>query len=90
MTAMFTRIPDRIVYCFAPSYHAPERPQQIRMVFAGASGFVPTSLGARNLAQAEALCDRLNAPLGISNEQRMRMLAHALASASADPGRVLH
>ena len=90
MKAMFTRIPERIVYCFAPSYHAPERPQEIRMVFAGESGFVPTSLGARNLAQAEALCDRLNAPLGISHEQRRRMLARSLATVSGDAGRVLH
>ena len=88
--AMFSRLPKRIVFCFAPSYSAPEQPQDIRMVFDGESSVVPTHLAARNLADAATLCDLLNAPLDITAQQRSRMTAQSLRARCARSGATLH
>ena len=55
--------------------------EQIRIVFEGMSGYVPTALVALTLDDAERLCDRLNARLGFSREQWT-----ALAARSMRPG----
>ena len=68
--ALFSRLPKRIVFCFAPSDNAPEQPQDIRMVFGGEPGLVPTGFAARNLADEETLRKLLNAPSGITEERR--------------------
>ena len=39
-------LPDEPVYAFAPSYELPDQPQQIRIVFDGMDGYVPTALVA--------------------------------------------
>ena len=61
-------LPDEPVYAFAPSYDLGDEPQQIRIVFQGMSGYVPTALIALTLADALRLCDRLNARLGLDRE----------------------
>ena len=53
-------------YAFCPAYDFPDEPQQIRIVFLGHPGYIATSLFALNLQQAETLCDKLNARLGMS------------------------
>lgn len=88
--AMFSHLPKRIVFCFAPSFNAPEQPQDIRMVFDGESSVVSTDLAARNLADAEALCDLLNAPLDITAEQRSRMTVQSFQARCAQSGATLH
>ena len=83
--ALFSRLPRRIVFCFAPSDNAPEHPQDIRMVFGGEPGFVPTGFAARNLADEEMLCELLNALPGITAERRPGKTV-PWTSAAAVPG----
>ena len=40
---------DDPVYAFAPEYDLPGEPQQIRIVFEGMEGYVPTALVALTL-----------------------------------------
>ena len=61
----FHTLPEQPVYAFAPSYDMPNEHQQIRIVFDGMEGYVPTALVALSLEDAEQLCDRLNARLGL-------------------------
>ena len=58
-------LPDRPVFAFCPAYEPAGEPQPIRLVFAGVPGYVPTALVALTLDDAERLCDRLNARLGL-------------------------
>ena len=64
MTHLST-LPDDPVYAFCPAYEPPGQPQQIRIVFESLPGYVPTSLVALTLDDAERLCDRLNKRLGL-------------------------
>ena len=48
---------DDPVYAFAPEYDLPGEPQQIRIVFEGMEGYVPTALVALSLDDALRLCD---------------------------------
>ena len=51
-------------YAFCPSYELGDEPQQIRIVFEGMDGYVPTALVALTVDDAERLCDKLNRRLG--------------------------
>ena len=75
-------LPDEPVYAFAPSYELPDQPQQIRIVFDGMDGYVPTALVALTLIDAERLCDRLNARLGLNREAWSAIVGRSMA-----PGR---
>ena len=88
--SMFRRLPKRAVFCFAPICNAPEQPQDILMVFDGASRVVPTHPAARNPADAEASCNLLNAPLDIAAQQSSRMTAQSLQARCARSGATLH
>ncbi|MCY4320532.1 MAG: hypothetical protein OXE76_15435 [Alphaproteobacteria bacterium] len=66
-------------YAFCPSYDFPDEPQEIRIVFLGHPGYISTSLSTRNLEEAERLCDRMNARLGMS-----RPIWSALMTASME------
>ena len=59
MTSSHT-LPDDPVFAFCPAYGRAETPQQIRLVFAGIPGYVPTALFALTLDDAERVCDKLN------------------------------
>ena len=72
---------DNPVYAFAPSYDLPDEPQQIRIVFDGMDGFVPTALIALTLTDAERLCDRLNARLGLDREAWTRLVGSSMIAA---------
>ena len=55
-------------YAFCPAYDFSDEPQEIRIVFLGHPGYISTSLSTSNLEDAETLCDKLNARLGISRD----------------------
>ena len=76
MTAQ--NLPDDPNYAFCPSYELGDEPQQIRIVFEGLRGYVPTALVALTVAAAERLCDRLNARLGHSREDWTALAAHSM------------
>ena len=78
-------LPDEPVFAFAPSYDLPGEPQQIRIVFEGMDGYIPTALIALSLADAERLCDRLNARLGLDREAWCRLAARSMAPRRGDP-----
>ena len=42
-------LPDDPIYAFAPAYDIGDEPQQIRIVFEGMTGYVPTALVALSL-----------------------------------------
>ena len=78
-------LPEEPVYAFVPSYDLPDQPQQIRIVFEGMEGYVPTALVALTLDDAERLCNRLNRRLGLDHEAWSRLVARSMAAAQGDP-----
>ncbi len=79
-------LPDDPNYAFCPSYELGEEPQQIRIVFEGMQGYVPTALVALSVAAAEGLCDRLNARLGHSREDWTALAASSMRAGGPDIG----
>lgn len=78
-------LPDNPVYAFTPSYDFADEVQQIRIVFEGIPGFVPTSLVALTLQDAENLCDRLNRRLGLDRDAWTAMVAASMRAGHEDP-----
>ena len=68
------------VYAFTPTYDRDQPVQQILMVFEGMTGHASTSLVALSLQDAEQLCDRLNAQLGLDRDAWLRIAAQATPS----------
>ena len=81
-------LPDDPVFAFAPSYDLPGEPQQIRIVFEGIGGYIPTALVALTLDDAERLCDRLNRRLGLDREAWCAIAGRSMAAARG--GEPLH
>ena len=83
---------DDPVFAFAPAYDMTDQPQQIRIVFKGMPGYVPTALVALSLDDAERLCDKLNARLGLDREAWSALLGQSmfgeLRSTGGDPRQV--
>ncbi len=77
-------LPDDPDYAFCPSYELGEEPQQIRIVFEGMQGYVPTALVALTVAAAEGLCDRLNARLGHSREDWTALAASSMRAGGTE------
>ena len=75
-------LPENPVFAFCPEYGPPDRPQQIRIVFEQVPGYVPTALVALTLVDAERLCSKLNARLGLNRDAWMKLAAQAMR----DPG----
>ena len=78
-------LPDDPVYAFCPAYEFDCMPQQIRIVFDGMPGYVPTALVALTLADGERLCDRLNARLGLDREAWSAIAGRAMSAPRDDP-----
>ena len=76
-----TRFPKIPSSPSAPAYDLENRPQQIRIVFSGMNGFVPTALVALSLDEAELLCDRLNARLGLDRDAWSALVGRSMAAA---------
>ena len=81
-------LPSEPVYAFTPAYNIPGEAQQIRIVFQDMQGFVPTALVALNLDEAEDLCDRLNARLGLDREAWTALVAQSLST--GDDRKAMH
>ena len=79
-------LPDDPDYAFCPSYDLGDEPQQIRIVFEGMQGYVPTALVALSVAAAEGLCDRLNARLGHTREDWTALAARSMHGEDTDTG----
>ena len=79
-------LPDDPNYAFCPSYELGDEPQQIRIVFEGMDGYVPTALVALDIDAAERLCDRLNARLGHSREDWTALAAGSMSAGSPETG----
>ena len=92
MTAQTSHtLPDNPNYAFCPSYELGDEPQQIRIVFEGMQGYVPTALVALTVEAAEGLCDRLNAKLGHSREDWTALAARSMrAEGSQSDGHTRH
>ena len=83
-------LPDNPVYAFVPAYAPADQPQPIRIVFEALPGYIPTALVALNLADAERLCTKLNARLGLDPQAWMSIAAHAMRESERPPGGVCH
>ena len=64
-------------------------PQQVRIVIDGMSGYIPTALVALNLDDAERLCDRLNARLGLDRDAWSALAGRSMRGGGA-PDRSLN
>ena len=83
-------LPDNPVYAFCPECGPPDRPHQIRIVFQDVPGYVPTALVALSLADAERLCSKLNARLGLDRETWITLAAQVMRDAAAPENSTLH
>ncbi len=79
-------LPEDPDYAFCPSYELGDEPQQIRIVFEGMQGYVPTALVTMTVDSALALCDRLNARLGHSREDWTALAARSMRAGGPDTG----
>ena len=79
-------LPDDPNYCFVPAYDIEDEVQQIRIVVDGMSGYIPTALIALTIVDAERLCDRLNAKLGLSREDWTALAARSMRAEVPEPG----
>ena len=77
-------LPEEPVFAFTPAYELPDQPQQIRIVFEGMDGYIPTALVALTLDDAERLCDRLNRRLGLDREAWSKLVARSMAARRGD------
>ena len=75
-------LPDNPIYAFSPAYDPPEEPQQIRIVFAGLPGYVPTALVALTLNAADHLCDKLNRRLGLDRKAWSALVGRSMAASA--------
>ena len=78
-------LPEEPVFAFTPAYELPDQPQQIRIVFEGMDGYIPTAIVALTLADAERLCDKLNRRLGLDREAWSRLVGASMAAGRSGP-----
>ena len=79
-------LPDDPNYCFCPAYDIEDEVQQIRIVFEGMEGYVPTALVALTVDDAETLCDKLNRKLGHSRDDWTALAAQSMRAEAPEPG----
>ena len=79
-------LPDDPHYCFVPAYDIEDEIQQIRIVVDGMSGYIPTALVALTVEDAERLCDKLNAKLGLAREDWTALAARSMRAETPEPG----
>ncbi len=83
-------LPDKPVFAFCPEYGPPDGPQQIHIVFEDITGYVPTALVALTLVDAERLCTKLNARLGLDSDAWMALAARSMREGEAGGNRNVH
>ena len=74
-------LPEDCVFAFCPAYEPSDDPQPIRIVFDGMPGFITTTLVALTLDDAERLCTRLNARLGLDRDAWWAIAARSMRGA---------
>ena len=84
-TVSVTAPRDRAAFCFTPSYAPPGAMQEIRVVVAGQPGFLSTDIAALTVDAAEALCGRLNAQLGLTEEECLSIVYGSMPLEPAGP-----
>ena len=89
MTSRTHTLPDNPEFAFCPAYDLENRPQQIRIVFSGMDGFIPTALVALTLDDAELLCDRLNARMGLDRDAWSALVGRSMAASRDDSGEII-
>ena len=67
MTDDLHTLPEDCVSALCPAYEPADQSQPVRIVY-GVPGLVPTALVALTLDDAERLCNRLNARLGLDRD----------------------
>ena len=77
-------LPDEPNFCFVPAYDVEADVQQIRIVFEGMAGHVPTALVALNMNDALNICDKLNRRLGYDREAWTAMAAASMRAEDDD------
>ena len=77
---------DDPLFAFAPAYDMTDQTQQIRIVFEGMPGYVPTALVALTLDDAERLCDKLNARLGLDREAWSALVGQSMFGGPGSAG----
>ena len=78
-------LPDNPNYCFVPAYDLEDEVQQIRIVFEHMSGYIPTALVALTVDDAERLCDKPNARLGLSRDDWTALVAQSMRAETPAP-----
>ena len=78
-------LPDDPNYCFVSAYDIEDEVQQIRIVD-DMTGYIPTALVALTIVDAERLCDRLNAKLGLPREDWTKLAARSMRAETPEPG----
>ena len=78
-------LPDNPNYCFVPAYDVEDEVQQIRIVIEGMAGYVPTALVALTVDDAERLCDKLNARLGLTRDDWTELAARSMRDETPEP-----
>ena len=78
-------LPDEPIYCFVPAYDPEDEVQQIRIVLENMAGYVPTALVALSIDDAEQLCNKLNARLGLTKEEWTALAARSRRAETRDP-----
>ena len=81
-------LPDKPEYAFCPEFAPSDGPQQIRVVFQDIPGYVPTALVVLTLADAQRLCSKLNARLGLDRDAWLNLAARSMADAARGPVRL--
>ena len=79
-------LPDDPSYCFVTACDIEDEVQQIRIVVDGMTGYIPTALVALTVTDAERLCDRLNAKLGLSRDGWTALAARSMRAETPQPG----
>ena len=86
MTSQSHTLSEDPEFAFCPAYDVETGVQQIRIVFAGMKGYVPTALVALSLQDAEQLCDRLNARLGLDRDAWSALVGRSMAASPNEGG----
>ena len=81
-------LPENPVYAFSPSYDFENEVQQIRIVFQGVPGYVPTGMVALTVEYAESICDKLNSRLGLDRNAWTALVAQSMKA--SDPPHTMH
>ena len=88
MTSRTHTLPDNPEFAFCPAYDIENRPQQILIVFSGMDGFIPTALVALSLDEAELLCDKLNARMGLDRVAWSAIAGRSMAASQDESGEI--